>query len=91
MKSRPSAQYTYHRSLKKFRESKIERKNPKIVKKVRQRISNLLQNTKISRQLIRETHKVFFSYDTIQFPEVQLGEFSKNMVYFKETLQKKSV
>ena len=34
---------------------------------------------------------ITLSYATIQFSEVQLDEFSKNMAFFQEMLQKKSV
>ena len=83
LKSRSSAMYAYNRYLKNnsFEAQKSSGRPPKLSKKSEKKlVADVLKDPKTSQERIRVAHN-----------EVQLDEVSKNMAFFQEMLQKKSV
>ena len=85
LKPRSSAQYAYNRYLKNnsFEAQKSSGRPPKLSKKIRKKVS--------CRCFGRFVWHITLSLATIQFPEVQLDEFSKKYSVFLRNAAKKSV
>ena len=93
LKSRSSAQYAYNRYLKNnsFEAQKSSGRPPKLSKKNQKKVSCRCFERSQKPHWSEFVWLITLSLATIQFPEVKLDEFSKNMAFFQEMLQKKSV